>query len=193
MTKGRRSYSYPERYGFLSHLSFLYPLISLRLTSLLGWRVAVSVSISPDWLARCRQMHHRCRQPSLAGALPSDASLLPSALRQPLLAGALPSDALSLPSALPSALIGWRVAVIVAVSAHWLARCRQMCHRCRQRSLAGALPVRCVTVAVSVAVSPDWLARCRQMRHRCRQRCLPRSLAGALPSDASPLPAVLTG
>ena len=71
MTKGRRSYSYTDSYGFLSHLSFLYPLISLlsfRLTfpflagalpsalpsALIGWRVAVrcvtvsvSVAVSP--------------------------------------------------------------------------------------------------------------------------------------------------
>ena len=44
---------------------------------------------------------------------------------------------------------GWRVAVSgavsVAVSPHWLARCRRM-----------------RTVAVSVANSPHWLARCRQ-------------------------------
>ena len=37
--------------------------------SLIGWRVAirsatvaVSVAVSPHWLARCRQIRHRCRQ-----------------------------------------------------------------------------------------------------------------------------------
>ena len=83
--------------------------------------------------------------------------------RQRSLAGALPSDSSPLPSALPSTLIGWRVAI------------------------------RCVTVTVSVSVSVHWLARCRQLRHRCRQRCRQPSLAGALPSDASPLPSALIG
>ena len=68
MTKGRRSYSYTDSYGFLSHLSFLYPpfpLVSLlfrftsptlllpfdalplpSLSALIGWRVAVSVAES---------------------------------------------------------------------------------------------------------------------------------------------------
>ena len=153
MIKGRRSYSYTDSYGFLSHLSFLYPpFLCLRLTSaLLGWRVAVSVAVnvavSPHWLAPCRQMRHRCRQ----------------RCRQ------------------PSVFIGWRVAVrcvpvavSVAVSVHWLARCRQMHHRCRQRcrqrSLAGAL---------------------QSDVSRCRQYCRQRSLAGALPSDALPLPSAL--
>ena len=143
MTKGRRSYSHTDSYGFLSHLCFLYPLFPLLClcltSSLLGWRVAVSIFVSPNSLARCRQMCHRCRhrfgQPSLAGALPSDVSPLPSALlsaligrrvaircihcrrrcRQPSSTGTLPSDASPLPSALPSALIGWRIAVSVAV------------------------------------------------------------------------------
>ena len=67
--------------------------------------VAVSVTVSPHWLAHCRQRcRQRCRQSSLAGALPSDAYRCRQHCRQPTLAGALPS-------ALPPAPIDWRVAV----------------------------------------------------------------------------------